>query len=215
MMQQSCILNTRSVLRNSTKVAAQFPGMREEILARQLETAHTPDVQELEEKRGHLIFTYGTLKSGMPRNYLLTSTKSRFIAVGITNLAYSLFYQHKRYDERFPVLLPGIKGSPVGPVVGELWMVYPKTVMGIDRMERNGTLYKRLKMQIQVVSKPKHSDFQLYAMTWAWGWTGIRSAWEPLIELQEMQAIRPGQLFDASDHHRYIQFTKEHTSIIE
>jgi gamma-glutamylcyclotransferase (GGCT)/AIG2-like uncharacterized protein YtfP len=213
MLQQSCILNTRSALRSSAKVAAQFPGMREEILSRQLETAHTPDVQELEERRGHLIFTYGTLKSGMNRNYLLTSSKSRFIAVGITNLAYSLFYQPERYDERFPILLPQMRGSPVGPVVGELWMVYPRTVMGIDRMERNETLYRRLKMQIQVVSKPKHSDFQLYAMTWAWGWIGIKSAWEPLLDLGDLEAIKPGQLFDASDHHRYIQFTKHHADI--
>jgi gamma-glutamylcyclotransferase (GGCT)/AIG2-like uncharacterized protein YtfP len=212
-MSNDAILNTKSELRVAFKTLTQAQGFREEIAHRRLLNSATPDILQLDEKRGHLLFVYGSLKSPFPRHYLLKSAKAKFVAVGMTFMDYSLFYQPNRQDERFPVLLPPINGSPSGHVVGQLWMVYPQTIMDLDRMERNGVLYQRLRMQCQVISKPMDKGFQLFANVWPWAYMGMPSAWRPLIHLKDMEAIPRTRFFDETDREIYINWSMKHSQI--
>lgn len=212
-MQKNDIILEKSKLRGTFKVLAQAEGFKDEVLARTLENQSTPDILELDTKRGHLLFVYGSLKASFPRHYLLKSTGARFVAVGMTVMPYSLFYQPYRDDDRFPVMLGSIDSSPAGHVVGQLWIVHPRTIMDLDQMERNGKLFKRLRMQVQVISKPQDKGFQTFALVWPWAYMGIASTWRPLINDKNMEAIPRTKLFDESDKEVYINWAPKHANM--
>jgi gamma-glutamylcyclotransferase (GGCT)/AIG2-like uncharacterized protein YtfP len=167
----------------------------------------TPDILELQNRNGHLLFVYGTLKAGFSRESVLYSDEARFIATGVTNHVYSLYYQPNRKDP-FPVLLPAKIGQPAGNIVGQLYIVSPKKLIEIDAHEANTRLYHRLKMNIQIVTKPIDKNYQIYSTLYAWAYMGIPGLWKPMIETHDIQAIKPSGLYGDSERQSFISFNK-------
>lgn len=202
---------TSGIARTSWPTLVQGPRFQDEFFVRKMNNRYTPDIVNLEKKNGHLLFVYGSLKSNFPRHDLLKG--SRFVACALTNNPYALFYDPTRKDDRFPVLLSGRKIHPEGHVVGQVWMVRPETIMMLDRVERQGDLFQRLEMSIQLVTRPPGKEFQQYASLYAWGYMGRASEWWPLIDLKQYVSIPRSKLYSQSDEEKFINWTHRHTDV--
>lgn len=195
--------------RKSWPVLMQSQGFRDRFEEARSNNRFTPDLLELYQRKGHLLFVYGSLKSPFPRNYILKSQKAEFVAVGLSYNRYCMYYQPKRTDERFPILLPPdpLHSDPnAGEVVGQVWIVYPETIAELDRMEKNGSLYHRFHMSVQFISKPMRNEFQQYTVEKCWAYLGA-SIWKDLIPSQELVPVSKSKLFSNTDRERFLNWS--------
>ena len=77
------------------------------------------------------LFTYGTLKRGFGNNIYLQG--SNYIADAELS-GYDMY----SIDGMYPAIVPGS-----GTIKGELWEIDERTLEGLDRLEREGEMYKR------------------------------------------------------------------------
>jgi gamma-glutamylcyclotransferase (GGCT)/AIG2-like uncharacterized protein YtfP len=83
------------------------------------------------------LFVYGTLMHGMGNNRHL-GRGARFEGRATTT---GLF---RMWDVGFPLIIPARNGEPhAGRVAGELWRVTPDGLVSTDRLESNGSMYRR------------------------------------------------------------------------
>jgi gamma-glutamylcyclotransferase (GGCT)/AIG2-like uncharacterized protein YtfP len=208
---EKSIINTLGNLRTSWPVLMSTQDVRDKI-ADIIGNNLSPDIPDLEWKNGHVLFTYGTLKSGFSRHDFLLHEGAQFIAAAATTHTYALYYNPKAKDP-FPILIPPIQGHPQGNVLGQLWLVRPKTIIELDKLERNRELYNRMKMNVQVLSKPHHNAFQQYASIYAWGYMGMALAWHWRAINGELDPIHPAKLSSESERNTYINFSTKHAGI--
>jgi gamma-glutamylcyclotransferase (GGCT)/AIG2-like uncharacterized protein YtfP len=182
-------MNKRVELRTTWTVANDLPVVAKKIVDGRFNTFRTPDVPQLQTRRGHLLFVYGNMKAGFPKHKFLTDAHAKFVAMGVTTMRYSLFFDPGSQQEKKPVMMPAILGSPAGSVLGQLWMVYPDTIFNLDMLERNGDLFQRMKVQVQIINKPEDREYQLYSCPYAWAYMGRTPEWKGLIDTGVMEAI--------------------------
>jgi gamma-glutamylcyclotransferase (GGCT)/AIG2-like uncharacterized protein YtfP len=208
-VEKSNIINSKSVMRNSWPCLLTTADWKEKFKELRERRSYTPDIPELEQRCAHLIFVYGSLKDpGFSRSGFLPGEGAKFIAAGTTKLNYSLWYQHRRKDA-FPVLLPVKSGHPYGNVVGQVWMVYPHTIIKLDELERNTVLYNRLKINVQLITKPRDTQFQQYSSVYAYAYMGQNSLWGRMIDTLDLKPIGRTRIYDESVQNRYINWTPQ------
>jgi gamma-glutamylcyclotransferase (GGCT)/AIG2-like uncharacterized protein YtfP len=187
MSNNKCILNESKLLTHEG-VLRQLPQFRKQLSDRINRNIYTPDLPYLNSRNGHLLFVYGTLKEGFSRNWMLKSYKSRFICSAISWQMYSLFYAPKL---GFPVMMPTVNGAPIGNVVGQLFIVPPKVISVLDECEKNGDMYNRYRINLQLITKPSDKQFQQYATCYAWAYIGNSKEWVPHVQQRRMVAMVP------------------------
>jgi gamma-glutamylcyclotransferase (GGCT)/AIG2-like uncharacterized protein YtfP len=189
MSKDKCILNESRLLQHEG-VIRNLPDFRKQVHDRINRNIYTPDLPYLNSRNGHLLFVYGTLKTGFSRHWMLKSYKSHFICSAISWQMYSLFYAPKL---GFPVMMPSAGGSPIGNVVGQLFIVPPKVISVLDECEKNGDMYNRYKINLQLITKPTDNQFQQYATCYAWCYIGNPKEWRPHVEQRRMVAMVPNE----------------------
>lgn len=85
----------------------------------------------------NLVFVYGTLRRGGYNNYLLTENRARFIGTGTVEGALLSFGS-----------FPGFVKAQGSRVVGDVYIVNGKTVEQLDRLERVGVWYDRVRCTV-------------------------------------------------------------------
>lgn len=200
-----------SKTRSSWPVLMASEKFAEDLEKRREKTKHTPDLLKLQLRRGHLIFVYNNLKAGFPNHHILDRAGAKFVAMGVTHHLYTLFYQPDRKDERFPILLmPKYAPEHQGHVVGQVWMVYPETIIELDRLQWNRDLFIRSDMNIQLVSKPKNKSFQQYATIFCQTYFGAPDQWEGLVKTKDLTPIPRTKLFNEGDTERFLNWNTKH-----
>lgn len=157
------------------------------VAARRKANCFTPDLPMVEARRGHLLFVYGTLKINFSRHHILKKMKAKYVGQAITSHMHSLY--RTKGENPFPVLLPQRSRAPGGIVVGQLFIVYPRTIQILDEIEQNGHMFQRVSSTIQCTSKPEHDDFQLYGSYRAWMYMGLMPYWNKHITTTD--AVEP------------------------
>jgi len=190
MTNKKCILTEESIFLHHEGVLRQLPQFKRDLNNRLAHNICTPDLPYIESKRGHLLFVYGTLKQGFSRNWMLKGYKARFVASAISTLEYSLFYSPAL---GFPVMMPRYCQSEVGHVMGQLWIIPPKLIAILDDVEKNGDMYNRIKINVQLITKPTDTQFQQYATTYAFGYIGNPKEWGQQIIQNKMLPIMPSE----------------------
>lgn len=89
------------------------------------------------------VFVYGTLLKGRYNHYLLEEAGYAEFQGRATLHGYAL-YDLGSY--------PGIKPSPRGMVLGEVYKVDEETLRALDRLEGEGSLYRRVRSQVHAAS---------------------------------------------------------------
>lgn len=107
---------------------------------------YTWDIPYLNQYEGHYVFVYGTLRRGGSNHLVLSgNTKNVFGGVAVTSSArWDMWVADTGAGKpRFPVMLYSGDKSRWAKVKGELWYVPTETILKMDRLEANGTLYER------------------------------------------------------------------------
>ena len=105
----------------------------------------------------NLVFVYGSLKQGFHNNRLLNDAQFVCKALTINN----------DYDMRSLGGFPGVTKLENGyHVTGEIYNVNDYTLENLDRLESNGTFYKREKIKAISLSQPaaKAYDVWIYVL---------------------------------------------------
>jgi gamma-glutamylcyclotransferase (GGCT)/AIG2-like uncharacterized protein YtfP len=85
----------------------------------------------------HRVFVYGTLKSGFRNHYLLGGCE--FFGDAATVPTYRMI------EKGFPVIMPDPEGKPLA---GELYTVDEETLARLDQLEREGSSYDRVLIDV-------------------------------------------------------------------
>lgn len=207
MSPKTCILNQESRLARlwPTKMDTKAVSERLKVVQRQM--VYTHDVPIIERYNGHLVFVYGTLKDGFSKHYLLKQAGAQFVSVASSQRPYSLF-KHTQATDPYPILLPQYRTHPVGSVIGQLYMVKPSTIYELDRFEQNQTLFRRLKLHLQILTKP-HNSMQIYSTLYAWTYMGIPEVWRDMIDIGTLAPVKPCQIYKDNTGPNFINFTYE------
>lgn len=106
----------------------------------------TPDMSRLKYFDNILVFAYGTLQRGH-ENYSIIAEGSKYLGMGHTVLrAYSM------YDtlNGFPMVFQESVAEHQAYIKGEVWAVSPSTLAKIDRLESNGSYYRRQRTYVSL-----------------------------------------------------------------
>ena len=106
---------------------------------------YTPDGAKLQRQNTHLLFVYGTLKSGFSRHECLKGC--RFIGNGFTK---SHAFRMQLSATKFPYPIVRVNNDPKykAKIYGEVWEVPTSILYDLDTIESNGSTYRRLKLPI-------------------------------------------------------------------
>ena len=108
----------------------------------------TPDMRELKQMPDlQLVFVYGTLKKGGGNHYLLKGSK--YLGEGHTKG----YYCWLKRGGSFPVVMDrpmGASSELAGKIKGEVYAVDLATLAALDRLESNGNMYHRRKVQVSL-----------------------------------------------------------------
>lgn len=97
-------------------------------------------------ERGHLLFVYGSLKRGQSNHRLLASAE--FVAEALTvEPAFRLVDLGP-----YPALVRSAE-APLS-IVGELFRIDEATLVAVDRLESNGSLYQRELLEVAELEEP-------------------------------------------------------------
>lgn len=135
---------------------------------------YTPDLPELQQKNGHLVFVYGTLKKSKCRGHMLA--EADYLGLASTLSTHYLMY-NVQGRQQFPVVLSRPGNPKAAPIGGELYEVTAEDMVYLDRIEQNGELYQRRMVPVNFVD----SEGQM-RQTWAWCYIGVDSFWGPIVQ---------------------------------
>lgn len=101
---------------------------------------NTPDFLELKNHEDIPVFVYGTLKEGMRNHHIIQGRPF----LGKAKTTQSRFEMKQAQHSGFPVVMDvGVKASFNGRIYGEVFVVKPKDMLTLDRLEDNGGMYIR------------------------------------------------------------------------
>lgn len=121
-----------------------------ELLQRKNDT--TPDFLKMKLRGDFLpVFVYGTLKSGGRLASALDG--SAFLGeAGTVTSTYKMMIS----SGNFPVVRPVTKGG--GQIMGEVYMCHPRTILRLDEIEANGTMYDRQERHVWLYDQSYLTD---------------------------------------------------------
>lgn len=130
-------------------------------------------------KNTNLVFVYGTLMEGFGNNQIIQRHSGLKICEGtISGTMYDLGY------------FPGVRLGGAGLVHGEIWKVNASCMQSLDRLEGEGSLYKRKK-----VSVTDSDSFQIGMKT------TIEDVWVyEIMSKQRLQQLVPSGNWRDRDH---------------
>jgi gamma-glutamylcyclotransferase (GGCT)/AIG2-like uncharacterized protein YtfP len=161
---------------------------------------HTHDTTALFRHRWHAVFVYGTLRKGFYRHRYMA--KAHYLGTAWSrNTGYTMYI--KRGVSPYPVIFPCIN-EPPGSIMGEVYLVPPKTILDLDFIEQNGVQYFRTYKTYDIHSRNEQPGSRTIA---AWTYISSRDKWsDQLANKQMIQA----QVFRRKDTKAdYYLFTKE------
>lgn len=127
------------LVNENNKMMYKDSAVTDELLLRN--TRLTPDYLDLKEKANHPVFVYGTLKKGFGLHRYLEGYPYLGRARPVTP-------SFEMYDTGgFPVIkkINSPRKGEVAHVSGEVYVVPPKIILELDRVENNGGMYLRQK----------------------------------------------------------------------
>ena len=134
----------------------------------------TPDFKKLKQFDNILVFVYDDLKFGGSQDTVLSESAY----LGEATSAHDM-YSLKGY--RLPVLLNNnVRSSPSrGKIKGELYAVPPETILQLDKLKRNGVLFKREQRTFFLIDqKYKTKKGVQVPSVKAWVYMGIPEVWK-------------------------------------
>lgn len=155
----------------------------------------TYDLPHLNLYDEHPVFLYGTLKSNFPRNVVCDA--GTMICEASTTEKMMMF--KRAVGEGYPVIFNDLQNplpKPCEPYVatvkGELWHVPTDVLVEMDSIEGNPTVYQRIPLEIQLMSKPvTPSEYQLFQVVKAWGYVGNKDFWREDADTSRITPIKP------------------------
>ena len=125
-------------------------------------TPETPDFIDRKLDRHIPVFVYGTLKKGLSNHYLLEGAP--YLGSAITDTA--RFYM--RETEHFPIVFEanGQKKVSAGKIFGEVYVVDPKRLLQLDRLEGNGYMYQRELVWTKLLDQDRSTALLPHIKTW-------------------------------------------------
>lgn len=141
---------------------------------------YTPDGVMLNKVDRQLVFVYGTLMTGYPRNQsLIALGEGRRVCYAYTANNDFVMYKPVQTRLRFPVVLRAeCKTDLTGYIYGEVWSVQSDFIRYMDEIERNGDMYNRKKVAV--------SDVQGRGSFALWMYLGDKDYWMKKIEKGEV-----------------------------
>lgn len=143
------------------------------------DTEFTPDFDELKTEDFHLLFVYGTLKCGGRLTHLLDGCPYLGEGYLLAN-NYNLLSTTREgaADGGFPVLKwVGHDHHMSGKVAGEIYVVDSVRLLGLDRVERNGEMYRRGKYWVKPYEQARIQGKSMQVIK-CWTYVGIDAFWK-------------------------------------
>ena len=103
----------------------------------------------------HLIFVYGTLKSGYNNNRLLARGDAQCLGAAVTFPEFRLM----AYEGGIPFMF---SHKPGNGIKGELWLVNDDCLASLDRLEGHPHNYRRTHIQVMQDNQPVQCETYLY-----------------------------------------------------
>lgn len=135
----------------------------------------TPDMDHMRANVNYeLVFVYGTLKQGF-HNHSVLHKSAKYLGVART-------YRHEFEMEDtggFPVV-HRVKETEGNYIYGEVYAVTPENVMSLDRLEGNGVMYEREKVQVKFLDQKMEnaSVGTVHALRKAYIYIGVPTYWQ-------------------------------------
>lgn len=132
---------------------------------------YSRDVAELNKSEHHLVFVYGTLMKGKANHHLMS--KAKYLCPAWTSLtAFHLYQTSKDTPGRFPVaIVKDVLDKDAKGIGGELYQVDVPTIKRLDKLEANGTMYRRCRMKFRCGERFQGQE------TYAWMYIGMKECW--------------------------------------
>lgn len=154
------------------------PTLLEQLSYRRQKT--TPDWIERKMEEYIPVFVYGTLRRGFPNhNYLMN-----YPSLGSGYTTIEKYEMRQTNGGGFPVVFerePKIKGRKRNPVVGkvqgEVYIVDPKGLLYLDRLEGNGRMYQR-SLQWIFLQDQEGKGYGLPPSVKCWIYLGVEDFWK-------------------------------------
>lgn len=143
---------------------------------------HTHDVPIISQYLNHYVFVYGTLKQSERRGDLLKLTRDAQLcgtAVTEKKVYDMVLAPVDNFSDAFPVLLEGTSQQRQTAVRGELWLVPTQTLIRLDRIEANGSMFERQEIPVHC-GKNK---------VMAWCYLGCNDFWKMYPHADDMSPI--------------------------
>jgi gamma-glutamylaminecyclotransferase len=144
---------------------------------------YTPDYPKLAELSHHYIFVYGTLKRGFRNHKFLRGED--LVGCGFTDQ--DRFFMAKEKQAKFPIALFDNREEYRARLYGEIYKVLPETILDLDNLESNGTVFKRFPLLInywQKIGGP-------YTLR-CWVYVGVREYWSTRVDrLSALRLAKP------------------------
>lgn len=159
--------------------ASDEPGILEQ-LSRRFQK-QTPDFLKLKLEGVIPVFVYGSLRRGFHNHGFLKG-------LPYLGSAYTTIEKYEMRDAgggSFPVVFerePKLKGKKRNPVVGkirgEVYVVDPKTILALDRLEDNGRMYTRSMQWIFLDEQKIHEKSTIRPSIKCWMYLGEEKFWQ-------------------------------------
>nr|XP_002124027.1 putative gamma-glutamylcyclotransferase CG2811 [Ciona intestinalis] len=113
----------------------------------------------------HLVYVYGTLKTGFPNHYLISDPEN-----GIANFLYEASTVEKfalvvGSPFHVPFLLQNTNHGKGNVITGELYEVDDEMLKTLDKLENHPTLYLRSKIQVKRNTESDVIECDAYLLT--------------------------------------------------
>jgi len=103
----------------------------------------------------HLVFVYGTLKSGGHNNHIMTRGRGESVFVGRARTADRVLLRDGGFPRMSPVDLDNdSEVAHCGHVFGEVWRLNEAAFKAVDRLEGHPTFYTRAKIIVDLRDSP-------------------------------------------------------------
>lgn len=163
-----------------------------------LEEGHyTYDMPELNRKKHHYIFVYGTLKKDFANHPIIRSQ----LMVGCGYTSSDCFIMGIEKSARFPVALFCNDVDYRAKIYGEVYRVSPFEIRTLDNLESNGHLYKRYPLSIDCCQQDGKKQ-----TIYAWTYIGISNWWK-----SRRDRLEPAMLCK-NEQFKYYLYTKKDQS---
>lgn len=134
---------------------------------------YTDDMPALNRKTFHYVFVYGTLRKSY-RNHA-TLANSELVGCGFSTLDRYFMANNRKFN--YPVAFFDNQPETRGRLYGEVYKVYPTTLMSMDYLESNGLMFKRHLLSFDVADSSNVKQ-----QVKAWAYIGCRDFWNDRIE---------------------------------